>query len=85
MILQADDKLKAVGLLRLHLFGLFATLTRASRAIRKDPATEQETVPGAADIKAPRCAESRGLSETAKSPGVQVCHLSLMRLGGFLV
>jgi hypothetical protein len=34
------------------------------------PATVQETVPGAADNEAPRCAESRGLSETARSPGV---------------
>jgi len=33
---------------RLHPRARFATLTPASRAIREDPATEQETVPGAA-------------------------------------
>ena len=33
----------------LHPPALFANLARTSRATRKGPATEQETVPGAAD------------------------------------
>ena len=53
---------------RLHTCGGFANLCRASRVIRKDPATEQETVPGAADNLAPRCAEAFWASETAESP-----------------
>ena len=76
------DEPKFAGLPRLHLNTCFATLTRASRAIRKDPATEQETVPGAAVTKHPDV-QKLFASETARSPNVLVRHLSLMRLVAF--
>jgi len=69
---------------RLHTVSLFATLSPASRAIRKGPATEQETVPGAAGKRSTPMSRSRRLSETAESP---TCWFATVAdaIGGFSI
>jgi len=63
-------------LAHLHPCVLFATLRPASRAIRKGPATEQETVPGAAVTKHPDVQKAAGF---LKLPSLRACKFATYR------